>query len=342
MTFGRALYKTILPAVFLLTVSSVAFSKDFYWIGNSGNWSDPTHWSNTSGGLSCGSIPGAEDEVIFDNASFSKYFPVITLDVNTEIRQMTVSTNFYPVFKGENVSLTLSSGINALDRFSLSFNGNSSVNFTNNSDTYSTISINGCHLESDIYFNGNWELKSHFITAQTSSVHFVSGSIKTNGFTLFSGNLFATENTVNADFTNSTIFGMHNLKLTKLNNTGGPAEFGTEDGSLNNIDKDDFSGSTWLKTTVNCTTASPLVLNLNITSNYNGSDISCNGASDGEITIVASGTPGPYSYSLNSVSGPFSGQTVFSGLDAGTYTVTVLDSSNQLFPGVYAPCNISI
>lgn len=215
MTFGRALSRIILPAVFLLTVSSVSFSKDFYWIGNSGNWSDATHWSNTSGGPSCGSIPDNNDKVFFDNASFNKYFPIVSLDINAEINEIIVSANYYPVFNGENVSLTITKGIKAIDRFSLSFKGDSRINLTNNSDTFSAVDITGCHLESDIYFNGKWELKSHFITAQTSAVYLESGTLTTNGFTLCAGSIEAV-NQFYSDFTNSTIFGVNGLKLTKL------------------------------------------------------------------------------------------------------------------------------
>lgn len=49
--------------------------------------------------------------------------------------------------------------------------------------------------------------------------------------------------------------------------------------------------------------------------------IGCNGASDGQITVTASGLDGNYTYSLND--GPSQGDAVFSGLAAGTYTVVV-------------------
>ena len=64
----------------------------------------------------------------------------------------------------------------------------------------------------------------------------------------------------------------------------------------------------------------PLSPNGSISSNYNGQDISCAGASDGIIVgAVAGGTP-PYQYSRWR-SNP-SGSAVFSNLSAGTYTIT--------------------
>ncbi len=64
-----------------------------------------------------------------------------------------------------------------------------------------------------------------------------------------------------------------------------------------------------------------------ITSNHNGRHISCFGASDGEIRVTPGGGVAPYTYILNEDTGNTSGATsgIFSGLAAGTYTVTVTD-----------------
>ena len=64
-----------------------------------------------------------------------------------------------------------------------------------------------------------------------------------------------------------------------------------------------------------------------VTSNYNGSQLSCNGSSDGRITVTATGGTGALSYYLNeiplNVSGSITG--IFTGLPAGPYTVRVRD-----------------
>ncbi|HEX2898604.1 MAG TPA: hypothetical protein VHS96_02680, partial [Bacteroidia bacterium] len=55
-------------------------------------------------------------------------------------------------------------------------------------------------------------------------------------------------------------------------------------------------------------------------------NVLCNGGNTGSITINGTaGGVGPYQYSLNG--GPFQGSNVFSGLIAGTYTVTIRDAS---------------
>ncbi|KJD34502.1 hypothetical protein PK35_01540 [Tamlana nanhaiensis] len=56
-------------------------------------------------------------------------------------------------------------------------------------------------------------------------------------------------------------------------------------------------------------------------------DISCNGGSNGTITVTASGTEGPYEYSIDNGT-TFQSSNVFSGLTASTYNVVVRDSKS--------------
>ena len=67
-----------------------------------------------------------------------------------------------------------------------------------------------------------------------------------------------------------------------------------------------------------------LVSNASVTSNYNGSEISCNGFSDGEITASVSGGTAPYTYSLDGVN--FSVDSVFPSLSSGLHSVYYKDS----------------
>jgi len=46
-------------------------SRTLYWVGDTGSWNDPAHWSLTSGGVGGECVPTPLDDVIFDANSFS-------------------------------------------------------------------------------------------------------------------------------------------------------------------------------------------------------------------------------------------------------------------------------
>ncbi len=71
--------------------------------------------------------------------------------------------------------------------------------------------------------------------------------------------------------------------------------------------------------------AEPPVLNID---SENKTDITCNGADDGTISITASGGNPPYEYSIDGGSSFFSNGGNFSGLAGGIYPVIVRDSKN--------------
>jgi PKD repeat protein len=79
LTEGSQLYSIIIEHQ-----SSVS-GKNFYWIGGSGNWSDGTHWSLSTGGVPANVIPGIQDNVFVDENSFSGY-GLITLDTDVSCR----------------------------------------------------------------------------------------------------------------------------------------------------------------------------------------------------------------------------------------------------------------
>jgi gliding motility-associated-like protein len=73
------------------------------------------------------------------------------------------------------------------------------------------------------------------------------------------------------------------------------------------------------------TITQPPVLTGNVSSQ---TDVSCYGGTDGSVTIYASGGVNPYEYRLDA--GPFQTSNIFTGLSAGSYSVTIRDNNNCL------------
>ena len=53
-----------------------------YWVGGTGNWSDTSHWSTSSGGSGGASVPTSSDAVFFDANSFSAAGQTVTVDTD--------------------------------------------------------------------------------------------------------------------------------------------------------------------------------------------------------------------------------------------------------------------
>ena len=54
--------------------------RSLYWVGNTGNWSDPLHWALTSGGTGGNCPPIQTDNVFFDNNSFTTSNDTVHVD----------------------------------------------------------------------------------------------------------------------------------------------------------------------------------------------------------------------------------------------------------------------
>jgi len=52
-----------------------------YWVGDTGNWNDTAHWSDSDGGSSGFSVPTSSNDVIFSSGSFSADGAIVTIDV---------------------------------------------------------------------------------------------------------------------------------------------------------------------------------------------------------------------------------------------------------------------
>jgi large repetitive protein len=161
-------------------------SRNLYWVGGSGNWSDINHWSLSSGGTGGQCYPTSDDNVTFDNSSFPSGGTLsvnvsyaFCKDVNWTLINSTPSVNnTFPVAPGQLPvfgvygSFTLNQNVN--------WNYNGDLRFAG-SDSGKTISTQGHAIPGDIYFQGNgsaWVLQD---SISCTDLHLYSGKLNTNG-----------------------------------------------------------------------------------------------------------------------------------------------------------------
>ncbi|MEX1002275.1 MAG: gliding motility-associated C-terminal domain-containing protein [Crocinitomicaceae bacterium] len=338
--------KLLKPVVVLIAfaITQNVFAADYYWVNGSGNWNDPAHWSTSSGGIADANIPDATDNIIFDPSSFSnESYPVVYLTNDVSIGGLEFSAQKTISILGENNSLTVQGDFIANSKFYLLLNR---LVFSSNVNLNHTIQTAHHDIGANIVFEaGSWTLNSSLKTTIGKSISFESGSVYSNGQSIFSEYIYANTNTVTLDFSGSVVYAAHSMNLEKANDLGTQANFFTGELEVTAAQKGGFLGSQSTFTKDQTTLCDDLTLTIDIvTIDYNGGwNVSCNDSCDGQIIITASGTPGPYSYRIKNTT-PFTSQTVYDDLCADNYLITVVDSSNELGgpgSGIYYQCSVS-
>ncbi|MBD3639022.1 MAG: gliding motility-associated C-terminal domain-containing protein [Crocinitomicaceae bacterium] len=330
---------TIKPFVVLIAFvfSLNAFATDYYWINGGGNWNDPTHWSISSGGSSSMSVPGPTDNVIFDDNSFNAPYSKVFFNSNITVNDITFSSPEPFGIIGENYFLRVTGDFTTTHKFYSKFQ-----TLVFDATGNHTISTAAGDIGANILFqNGTWELTSLLQTFREYSIEITGGTLISNGHSIAAGYIAANTNPVNLDFTGSAVIAFNTMDLSSAVNIGFGAQFISVDNEINPSHHGGFGGSSTFNrdTTHICTDflGNPTGVILTVTDvDYNGYNVSCQDSCDGEITMSAIGTPGPYSYSWDN--DPFNAQQTYTGICAGTYNARVKDSSQVLGPGIYQNC----
>ncbi len=156
--------------------------KDFYWVGNTGNWTDGKHWALTSGGAGSGCVPGDSDNVFFDGNSFSST-STVTVDKASHCKNMD--------WTGSKKSPTFSQSDDININGSLTFIKAMTFNITSFSTVYVYFNATGKgftitsagHDFHHVYFtgSGSWDLLDSFSTdAGNGDINIQSGTFTTN------------------------------------------------------------------------------------------------------------------------------------------------------------------
>ncbi len=211
-------------------------STSYYWVGGTGNWSDPTHWALSSGGAGQGAdgcIPDANDDVYFDANSFSAPGQTVTVDIDgARCRNMdwTGATNT-PTFSASGSawdileihgSLTFISAMNHACWKIFHFKGTSAGN---------TITSAGQSFSNDVKIiapGGEYILQDDFSVGTTNRDFYVTeGTFRTNDQDVFIKDLFTcTGNSTRALYFGSSTVTIAGSSFT-ISGTGLTLDMGT-------------------------------------------------------------------------------------------------------------------
>jgi len=161
--------------------------RNLYWVGGAGVWSDPSHWSLTSGGTGPQCIPTPLDNVYFDsNSALSDKDIQVDLG-NIYCKNMNWSASiakaYFRTMKATNINIFGSLKSNPNIQYAATTSDY--TNFV--SDGAETIDTQSQLLGSNVTFDGagSWTLASDFAVANITNLN--QGTLNTNNKTLKTG-----------------------------------------------------------------------------------------------------------------------------------------------------------
>ena len=187
-----------------LLASHTFVAQKLYWVGGSGNFNDPAHWSYESNGLGGTKTPTSADDVYFDENSFRDK-SVISIIGGANCHNLNFSEYTQPVI------------ISGTPNEKITINGNAKFNpyvdnqflgnvWFNSSLANTTVMFSFIKFKGDVYFEGNtnWIIQSNINTVGKGSVYLNKGVFDFSNTGIYAVNCIASPqvilNTKNAVF----------------------------------------------------------------------------------------------------------------------------------------------
>jgi gliding motility-associated-like protein len=329
----------LLLAVFLTTFSIRA--ANFYWVGGTGKWSDAKHWSATSGGPSGSAVPGVNDDVYFDQQSFTADKQTVMITSAAACRNMDWSA----INKKAMFSAAPSRSLVVYGSYKLSpllYNGFLGRTIFASAASGNMIFTAGRTIIGDWEFNGSgsWLLGDDVITNKKTSLYLTKGTLKTNDKTLYCGSFIGNSGQVRAlDLGASEIF------MKQIWDFSSPSYLTFNSGTSRIIFEDSLNtfrfrsgGLSYNSVSAMAAACSPsgtpcATFTISITGTNVVCNADCNGTAN--ATVLPAGA---YIYDWSPGTPPGDGTASVTGLCAGTYTVKVTNTAT----GLFCFCSIAI
>lgn len=208
--------------------------RKMYWVGGTGNWNDPTHWSIGVSGASYptntntnpdGCLPRPVDDVFFDANSFTAPLQSVTISGMANCLNMLWTSAQTPSLKGTGAdALNIYGSIQLADNMTAPFSGK--INFyANTVNPPNTTTFKNVILHSGLNFigKGRWDLQDSIMMAG-GGITFNSGQLYTHKHTIRTGFFSANSaSTRTLDISHSSVYtssGGYNVNHNNLHFKG--------------------------------------------------------------------------------------------------------------------------
>ncbi len=171
-------------------VIPASVSRNLFWVGGSGNWSDQNHWSTTPNGAGGACIPTSSDDVYFTQYSFPSAGQAVTVDVLANCRNMKWNGHAptasgpalnNPTFLSTGSDISIYGSLTLIPAMNWNFNAYTHFKATT---TGQTITSANQDFDLDIFFEGiggEWILQDALV-ATSSSIYHNNGIFRTNNY----------------------------------------------------------------------------------------------------------------------------------------------------------------
>ena len=251
----KAIFKILLLLLVIFGFTQNSTATTYYWIGAGTTYSDATAWSTSSGGASCGCVPGSADDIILDGGGTD-----MTIDADPGTNSFTINATY-------SGNVTFSAGV------TMTINGAFSIA----GGTFDGTNAADCNVASFSISGGSF-------TSTTGNL-FIAGNMSSTGgtFTPNGGTVYITVTVSAIVISNGLSF--YNLTLERV--TSGSSTFNIGTTSSHSI-----TVNNTLFLTVPASSRSILIGTgkINLTGNLDNSANTGSGSASQTGTIVFSGT----------------------------------------------------
>ncbi len=330
-----------------LLLSQALWAQERYWVNGSGRWNDPAHWSGTSGGPGGAGIPGPDTDVFFDHNSFPDPDPVIRINKRAECNNLVwYDTPGQPTLKGRDRALKIYGSL-VIEEQDLRDKFRGTIQLQADGHTHALRVKPALQSDISIMGQGRYQLGTDLQT--TGAIKDASGKVENRYYSIKSGMVPGSDRPFDLfDTQESFTFTIQTTGVTCYGDTDGQAVVdaiyggiypftyiwydgggdpipGENDSIITDLEPGNYfceviddEGDNAVQGFTIDEPSSILIFKITKT------DVSCNGADDGTITISATGGTAPLEYSINNgVS--FQSSSSFTSLAPGDYNIVVQD-----------------